>query len=92
MSSSPPHVKRIAAVVVSRETTWPRGSESMPMFHVNPLIPPLNVSRESLADAELREDHVEQVLDIDGSRQLADSVARQAQVLRLQFQQSLRRS
>ena len=39
------------------------------------------VSRESLSDAELRENHIQQILDIDGPDDASETVRRQSQFL-----------
>ena len=39
------------------------------------------VSRESLSDAELRENHIQQILDIDGPDDASETARRQSQFL-----------
>lgn len=66
-------MKRGRVCVVSRETILRQGcrvsrESSLParqMFHVSRVVLLLNVSRESLADTELRENRVKQVLNIN---------------------------
>ena len=66
-------MKRGRVCVVSRETILRQGCrvsresslQGREMFHVSRAVLLLNVSRESLSDTELRENRVEQVLNID---------------------------
>jgi hypothetical protein len=59
-------------------------------FHVKPFRSGTDshVSRESFSDAELSEDHVEQVLDVDTSRHASERITSRSQVFRSQIQPS----
>ena len=48
------------------------------VFHVNPLR--LDVSRESFADAKLREDDIEQILDVHRPDYASQSIRRQSKL------------
>jgi hypothetical protein len=56
------------------------------VFHVNhPPATACDVSRESFTDTELREDDIEQILDIHGADDPAEPIRGQAQLFGSQF-------